>query len=69
MVKRKSQVRPSFLNKTKPHQANPFEHLYSKKKFDVLGRKSKGQTKALRSRSDANEKVGADMQSAFRSPR
>ncbi|KAK9825822.1 hypothetical protein WJX74_010755 [Apatococcus lobatus] len=56
MVKRKAQVKPTFGNKAKTPKPNPFEQLHSRKKFDVLGRKSKGQTKALRSRSDANEK-------------
>ena len=57
MVKRKGHVKPDVLSKARASKINPFEQLHSRKKFDVLGRKNKGQAKALRSRGDANEKV------------
>jgi hypothetical protein len=52
--------RPAPLPRKQPEDSkpNPFEQLYTRKKFDVLGTKAKGATKKItKSRNDASEKV------------
>ena len=48
----------SALNDAKP---NLFEKLYNRKKFDILGKKAKGERKHEKSVHDATEKVRAEV--------
>ena len=43
-------------------QPNAFERIYNRKKFDVLGKKQKGERKQGKARSDAVTKVSTFLQ-------
>ena len=58
MAKKRQRQQPAAAAKAPP-KPNLFEQLSSRKKFDVIGRKSKSETKQItRLRSAANERVG-----------
>ncbi len=56
MVKKKT-VKPWRAAKEQSTQPNAFERIYNRKKFDVLGKKQKGERKHGKARSDAVTKV------------
>ena len=50
-------VKPWRAAKEQSTQPNAFERIYNRKKFDVLGKKQKGERKHGKARSDAVTKV------------
>lgn len=62
MVKKRGKKAPSGRAEQQPpaqQSNNPFEQIFQHKKFDVLGKRSKGQSRKLvKSRTDAVDKVG-----------
>ena len=54
---KKKAVKPWRAAKEQSAQPNAFERIYNRKKFDVLGKKQKGERKHGKARSDAVTKV------------
>ncbi len=67
--KTKKSAAPGKKHRGRPDQTpsaapNPFEQLYARKKFDILGKRQKGGAKSkLQARSQANQKVSTSDQS------
>ncbi len=60
---KKHRGRPDTVPSAAP---NPFEQLYSRKKFDILGKRQKSAGKsALQARSQANQKVRFEAKGRF----
>ena len=58
--KRKRSALPSRKEQAPSRADNPFEQLYQNKKFDVLGKRSKGDSRKLvKSRADAVDKASS----------
>lgn len=56
--KKGARIRALKQSSTKDEKPNLFERMFNRKKFDILGKKAKGQQKKLgQSRSEAVEKV------------
>lgn len=53
----KKTVKPKQFSRRKEAKPNLFEHIYNKKKFNVLGKKQKGELKHGKARADAVDKV------------
>lgn len=53
----KKAVKPKHISRRKEAKPNLFEHIYNKKKFNVLGKKQKGEQKHGKARADAVDKV------------
>ena len=54
---KKRNVKPWRAAAEQTAQPNAFERIYNRKKFDVLGKKQKGERKQGKARSDAVTKV------------
>ena len=54
---KKKAVKPWRAAKEQHAQPNAFERIYNRKKFDVLGKKQKGERKHGKARTDAVIKV------------
>lgn len=54
---KKKAVKPWRAAKEQSAQPNAFERIYNRKKFDVLGKKQKGERKHGKARTDAVTKV------------
>ncbi|CAL8463440.1 g2974 [Coccomyxa elongata] len=52
----KKAVKPKQFSRRKEAKPNLFEHIYNKKKFNVLGKKQKGEQKHGKARADAVDK-------------
>lgn len=52
-----SRKRPDVKSATQESKPNLFERLYNRKKFDILGKKAKGERKHGQSVHDAVDKV------------
>ena len=64
---KKKNVRPWRTAAEQPAQPNAFERIFNRKRFDVLGKKQKGERKQGKARSDAVTKVSSfllDIESA-----
>lgn len=53
----KKSVKPKLIRQKQEDKPNLFEHIYNRKKFDILGRKHKGVRKHGKARTDAVDKV------------
>ena len=53
----KKTVKPKQPGRKQEEKPNLFEHIHNRKKFNVLGKKQKGERKHGKSRSDAVDKV------------
>ena len=65
---KKKAVKPWRAAAEQPAQPNAFERIYNRKKFDVLGKKQKGERKHGKARSDAVTKVSIPSQHAPSTP-
>ena len=61
---KKKAVKPWRAAAEQTAQPNAFERIYNRKKFDVLGKKQKGERKYGKARSDAVTKVSTPSQHA-----